>query len=206
MDWLATWFSTFGLIFAIIDPFGYVPLFLGMTARDSEQRRQKMLARACTAAFVVLGVFILIGSHLLDFFGISIAALQISGGLIMLAIGYEMLNASPIAEKLSREEETEAASRNDISFFPLAFPMLSGPASITTVVVLKSQLRGISSYAGLFLSIGLTLLFTYWILRYADRILRLVGVTGLNVLTRIMGLLLCAMAVQFVINGYKAIR
>lgn len=206
MDLFAIWLSTFGVIFAIVDPFGYVPVFLSMTANDSDERRRKMLKRACFAAFIVLTLSAFLGNHILRFFGISIPALQISGGLILLVIGFEMLKVIPVAEKLSSEEVAEGTQKEDISIIPLAIPMLSGPASIAAVVVLTSTTDSWYVYPAIILSTFLTLLFTFLILRSAGRILTIIGDTGLKVMTRIMGLLICAMAVQFVINGYSAVK
>lgn len=205
MELSSLWISTFGAVFAIVDPFGYVPIFLAMTASDSDERRQQMLLRACVAAFLVLGIFTLFGKYILDFFGISIPALQISGGIILLAIGFEMLRVLRVHEKLSQAEETEATHKEDISIIPLAIPMLSGPASIATVVILSSKAGGWPGSLLVVLSILLTLVITYWILRYAKVLLRVVGHTGLNVATRIMGLILCAMAIQYLIDGFLTV-
>lgn len=204
MDFLAGWLSTFGVIFAIVDPFGYVPIFLSMTSQDTPEKRRWMLRRACATAFLILTLFTLIGGFILDFFGISLAALQISGGLILLVIGFDMVRVLPINAKISHEEEKEGARRDDISIVPLAIPMLSGPASIASVIVLSSKATSALDIVAVIVSIILTLGVTYITLRSASRILKAVGLTGLNVVTRVMGLLLCAMAVQFIINGYKA--
>jgi multiple antibiotic resistance protein len=206
MEWFTLLLSTFGLIFALIDPPGYLPLFLAMTAQDSEEGRRRILRRACTAAFVVLFVFTFLGNYLLQFFAISIPALQISGGLIMLLIGFEMLNMLPRGEKITRTEQSEATTKDDVSIIPLAIPMLSGPASIVAVIVLAAREASFSNYSSILVSIGITLGVTYGVLRHSSRILKLIGVTGLRVLTRVMGLLLCAMAVQFVIDGYQAVK
>ena len=203
---LSVWLSTFGLIFAVIDPFGYIPIFISMTVRDSDKRRREMLTRACITAFLVLGFFTLFGSYALAFFRISIPALQISGGLILLAIGLEMVRVIRVREKLSQPEEIEGLEKDDISIIPLAIPMLSGPAAIATVVVLGSKATQLLDFSVIILSIAGTLIFTFLILRYAGRIFSLVGRTGLNVVTRVMGLLLCAMAIQFLIDGYHAVR
>jgi len=203
---LSYWISTFGVVFAIVDPFGYVPIFISMTSKDSEHRRRWMLRRACLAAGAMLTLFTLVGTHILGFFGISIPALQITGGLVLIVIGFEMLKVLPIGEKLSPVEKSEGVEKEDISIVPLAIPMLSGPASIAAVVVLGAETTAFLDYIVILTAIGATLGLTYWVLQSADRILAYVGVTGLNVVTRIMGLLLCAMAVQFVINGYLAIR
>lgn len=198
--------STLGLIFALIDPPGYVPLFLAITANDSEEGRKRVLRRACVAAFIVLLVFTFAGNLLLSFFSISIPALQVSGGLIMLMIGFEMLNMLPRGEKITRTEQSEASTKEDVSIIPLAIPMLSGPASIVGVIVLAARETSIANYTAILGSIFVSLGATYLVLQYASRILRLFGVTGLRVVTRVMGLLLCAMAVQFVINGYQAVK
>lgn len=203
---LSVWFSTFGIIFAIVDPFGYIPVFLSMTKSDSESRRAHMLFRACVAAGIVLTIFTLLGNWILAFFGISIPALQITGGLVLAVIGFEMIKVLPVGEKLSEAETSEGTARDDISIIPLAIPMLSGPASIATVVVLGSEAESWVDSAVVLSAIALTLIVTYFTLRSGTRILGWLGVTGLNVVTRIMGLLLTAMAVQLVINGYLAIR
>jgi multiple antibiotic resistance protein len=206
MEWLAVFFTTFGFIFALIDPLGYVPLFLAMTATDSKERRQRMLRRACTTAFFVLLIFIVLGHSILAFFHISIPALQISGGLILLFIGFEMLNLLRSKEPLTPSEENEASQKDDISIVPLAIPMLSGPASIVAVVVLTAKSSAIANYVVVIVSVFLTLLITYFVLSASERIMKVVGLTGVNAASRIMGLLLSAMAVQFVIDGFLAIR
>jgi multiple antibiotic resistance protein len=126
--------------------------------------------------------------------------------LILLAIGFEMVKVIRVNEKLSISEESEGVEKEDLSIIPLAIPMLSGPASIAAVIVLSAKAVRLVDYGIIIISIAGTLLFTYVILRSAGRILSSIGLTGLKVVTRVMGLLLCAMAVQFVINGYLAIR
>ena len=180
--------------------------FLSITANDSEEGRKKILRRACTAAFIVLAVFTFAGRSILHFFGITLPALQISGGLILLLIGFEMLNMIPRGEKLTASEQTEAVDREDVSIMPLAVPMLSGPASIVAVIVMASREASLANYSAILFSVFITIGVTYVVLRSATRIFNFVGETGLRVATRIMGLLLCAMAVQFVIDGFLAVR
>lgn len=201
MEWLTLWISTFGVVFAIVDPFGYIPIFLAMTSRDSEERRRLMLKRACGTAFITLTFFTLFGSYLLSFFGISIAALQISGGVILLVISFEMLKVIPVHEKISETEESEASLKEDISIIPLAIPMLAGPASIASVIMLSAKYSSFDGALAIVVSAFVTLAITYVTLRSASRILAVVGLTGLKVMTRLMGFLLCAMAIQFIING-----
>jgi multiple antibiotic resistance protein len=129
-----------------------------------------------------------------------------STGLIMLAIGFEMLNMLPRGEKITKTEQSEATTKDDVSIIPLAIPMLSGPASIVAVIVLAARETSVANYAAIVASVLVSLGVTYAVLQYASKILKLVGVTGLRVATRVMGLLLCAMAVQFVIDGYHAVK
>ncbi len=204
MDHFSQWLQTFSVIFAIVDPFGYIPIFISMTANDSKARQRQMLKRACVAAFTMLALFTLLGGKILHLFGITIPALQISGGLILLVIGFEMLKVIQVQEKMSASEESEGRERDDISIIPLAIPMLSGPASIGTVIVLSAK-GGAFQTVNIISSILVTLLITYVTLRSAGKILKVIGITGVKVLTRIMGFLLCAMAVQFIINGYLAV-
>ena len=206
MNELSIWISTLGVIFAVIDPFGYVPIFLAMTAKDTPKKRNAMLRKACITAFLVLAIFTIFGKFILRFFGISIPAMQISGGLILLVIGFDMLQVLPVKAKLAPDEETEGSRKDDISIVPLAIPMLSGPATMTSVAVLTSKSPGAEGVFAILVSVLVTLAFTYLILQSANRILKYFGLTGLHVATRIMGLLLCAMAIQFVIDGYLAVR
>lgn len=205
MNW-EVWLSTFGVIFAIIDPFGFVPIFLSLTAKDDDQKRRRMLTTACLAAFGFLFFFALLGTHILKLFGISVPALQISGGLILLVMGFDMLQILPISPKLTSEEEKESTDKEDISIVPLAIPMLAGPSALASVIVLSAKVQTPIDYLPIVVSIILTLGFTYLVLRSAGKILKTIGITGLHVLTRVMGLLLSAMAVQFVINGYKGLH
>lgn len=206
MSDFGVWLSTFGVIFAIIDPFGYVPIFLAMTANDSPDKRKWMLKRACVAAFVFLALGAFLGNPVLFVFGISIPALQISGGLILLVIGFDMIKVLPISAKITSEEESESTAKDDISIVPLAIPMLAGPASLASVIVLSAKVETATDYLPILVSVIITLGITYLILRSAHRILKAIGLTGLHVLTRVMGLLLCAMAVQFVINGLRGVK
>jgi multiple antibiotic resistance protein len=203
MAFIKIWLTTFGVILAVIDPFGYIPLFLAMTPKDGPEKRRTILLRACVTAGVVLVLFMLVGDFILSFFGISIPALQISGGLILLFIGLDMVRVLPITIRISEAEESEAVVKDDPSIVPLAIPMLAGPASLTTVAVFGARANGPMDYVAVFTSISITLILTYFILRNANRVLRIFTLTGLNVLTRIMGLLLCAMAVQFILNGFQ---
>lgn len=122
-----------------------------------------------------------------------------------MVIGFDMLRVLPISLKLTEEEESESTRKSDISIVPLAIPMLAGPASLASVIVLSAKAETATDYLPIVFSIFVTLAFTYLILRSAHRILKTIGITGLHVLTRVMGLLLCAMAVQFVINGWRGI-
>jgi multiple antibiotic resistance protein len=210
--------SVFGVIFAVIDPFGYVPIFLSMTAKTTEQHRRFMLKKASIVAFLALVMFTFVGRWILAFFGISMAALQIAGGLVLLLIGLDMLQLlrgsshGPMPPNMTKAEDVhhplirqQPDPHSDMSIVPFAIPMLCGPASITSVLVLSSRDRSFGGFAIIIGCVFLTLGFTYLVLLSGNRILKAVGLSGVQAVTRIMGLVLCAMAVQFVINGYLQI-
>src|SRR5690606_29945241 len=121
-DWLTLAFSSFGLVFAVIDPFGYVPVFLSMTARNTEHERRSMVAKACLTSFALLVLFAVAGKRILSFFAITVPALQIAGGIILLVVGFEMVNMLPAAKRLQKDEEEEGYEKDDISIVPLAIP------------------------------------------------------------------------------------
>jgi multiple antibiotic resistance protein len=134
-------------------------------------------------------------------FGITLYAFQIAGGILLLLLGIAQLNAD--RRRVKTEEESESLERDDVSVFPLATPLLAGPGSISTVVLYASQAQGALQVSLLVVAIALALALSYVLLRFAPRLLNFLGRTGLNLLTRIMGIMLVAIAIQFVINGLK---
>ncbi len=151
--------------------------------------------------FSILVVFFLIGTYILSFFGISLAGIRIAGGLIIMRAGYSMLNPQNPGKKLSDEVEEAAREKEDISFSPLALPLLSGPGSIAVVIGMASQARNVMDYAVHIIAILLVIFSAYLILRLAPTLARYIGMTGLNVMTRLMGFIALAISVQFILSG-----
>lgn len=192
---------TFTGIFAVVDPFTAVPVFLVMTGDNSQAERNRMARRASIAALIILGAFALAGGLLFKFFGVTLAAFKIAGGLLLLLMAIDMLRAQPSRARSSPEETAEGAAKEDIAIFPLATPLLAGPGSIATTMVFMGRSTAWWQALPVLVSIILTCLAAYWLLRWATLIDRLLGRTGMNVMNRIMGLILAAIAVQFMVDG-----
>jgi len=192
----------FGSLFAILSPLGTVPTFVAITDGSSSSARISMARRACTIAFVVMATFSLLGARILNAFEVSIPALQIAGGLVILRVGLEMLGGN--RARLSPEERAEAIEKDDIAVTPLGVPMLCGPGTITTGIVLESQATGGLQVAALIGSGAVIYAITFALLWGAVRYSAFVGQLTLRVVARLMGLLLAAVAVQFVLNGVRA--
>lgn len=190
-------------LFAIVDPFGCIPLFLGMTADDKEPERRTMAGRACLVSFVVLALFAVFGRTILNFFGVDLPAFQVAGGLVLLFFSLPMLTAVRGRSRIMPTEEEEGAEKADISIVPLAIPLLAGPGAITAVIVL-AQNGGRGTLPVVIGAAAVVLGATWLLLLAASRIARLLGTTGINVLTRIMGLITLVIAVQFVLAGARA--
>lgn len=151
--------------------------------------------------FGVLISFLLIGTFILSFFGISLAGIRIAGGLIIMRAAFSMLNPESGGKKLTDEDEEAAKDKNDVSFSPLALPLLSGPGSIAVVIGFATQAEGFTDYLINGAAVVLVVLVTYGILRLAPISAKYIGPTGLNVMTRLMGFIALAISVQFILSG-----
>ena len=196
---VAEFASTFAAVFVIVDPFAVVPVYLTITEKLNYKEQLAVCRKAGLIATCLLLAFAFSGTSIFKLFGISLPAFQIAGGILLLLLGIAQLNAN--RRRVKQEEQTESLEREDVSVFPLATPLLAGPGSISTVVLLSSELKSVAAYVVLSLAIICALLATYFLLRFAPLLFRLLGTTGLNLLTRIMGILLTAIAIQFILNG-----
>jgi multiple antibiotic resistance protein len=187
--------------FFLVDPIAAVPAFLIMTDSAEPEHRRRMAKRAAWTCFVVLSIFAVGGTLIFKLFGITLPAFRIAGGLILLFIGMDMLQARRPKTKETPTETEEALEREDVGIIPLGIPMLAGPGSISTVMVMMGGAPAWWYAIPLFLAIGMTAFASYWILAAANRVRGYLGETGIRVLTRLMGLLLTAIAVQFILNG-----
>lgn len=193
------------MVFFIVDPLGNIPVFLAVTEGASPAERNRTAKRASIATLFILLFFAFTGEWILKLFQVTMESFQIAGGILIFGIALSMLQAKRSRAKSSPEEEDERLTQEDVSIFPLAIPMLSGPAAITTVMVLMNLSHSITQRAIVILAIGVTSGSTYFILRESGRLLRILRQTGINVLTRLMGLLLAVIAVQFIIDGIKMV-
>jgi multiple antibiotic resistance protein len=204
-DALAFTLSTVTTLFFVVDPMAAAPIYLSMTATDSAEHKRRTALRAAIATFVTLAVFAALGGLIFRLLGISLGAFRIAGGLLLFLLAVDMLRAQRSRQRTSPEEEIEGVDKPDISLFPLAIPMLAGPGSISTVMVLVSRVEHYWHYGVILLAVTLTAIGVYYVLRGALMIERRLGQTGLNVLQRVMGLILAAVAVQFVVEGITAV-
>ena len=195
----------FTSLLAILNPLSSVPLYTALTANFDRQRRRATLRRAIFTAWCVMMAFSLAGRYILSFFGITTHAFQIAGGIIFFAIGWDMLQARRSRVKTTAEEETEFAAKDDIAIIPLGMPSLAGPGTITTVIALDSQAQNFGQSLGIYISILLVTLIAWAVLAAAPFVLRSLGQTGMNVFTRVMGLLVMVVGAQFVINGVTVV-
>ncbi len=204
MDWpvLITAFMT---LFVIIDPIGLAPLFVALTQGASAKQRRSIGLRAVLIALGILTLFGLVGDQVLSFVGISMPAFRIAGGLLLFLTALEMLFEKRTKRRGEHAEHPEHQPVEDPSVFPLATPLLAGPGAITSMILLVDQADGITGTLTMFgvLIAVLALVLFFFVMSTAME--RLLGATGINVVTRLMGMLLAALSVQFVADGIKAL-
>jgi multiple antibiotic resistance protein len=191
-------------LFVIIDPFAVVPMFVSLTRNDTQSSKRKTASKATIIATILLLSFAFVGDKLLDAMSISEPAFRIAGGFLLLLAAIDMVVAKSSGLRTTTGDETEeAAHRDDISVFPLAIPLIAGPGALTSIIVLMRQAEtmGFHVEMGVVLILIVVLLFTYLSLLAGDRLMKILGVTGTNVLTRVFGIILAALAVQNMING-----
>jgi multiple antibiotic resistance protein len=198
-------FSTLTTLLLVVDAPAAVPLFLSMTASDPLDYQRSTARRAAFAAGIVLAAFAALGSVIFRVLGISLGAFRIAGGVLLFLLAVDMLRAQRSRQRTSPEEEAEGVGRSDVSIFPLAIPILAGPGATSTVMVLVSRAEHAWQYVVLFGAIVLTALTAYLILRGALTVERRLGKTGMNVIQRVMGLILAATAVQFIVEGIASV-
>lgn len=189
----------------ILDPLGNLPLFLLFTKDNSQAEQDKMAAQATLASAAILFFFGLTGDFLLRFFGISLPAFQIAGGFIFFLYALQMLQLLPSSMKTSDQEKQEGVAKENVAFVPLATPLLAGPGSITAVLVWHQNASATNNIALLFVAIILASVVVYITFRFAKRIRDFLGIGGILVMSRLMGLLLAVIAVQFMVSGFQQI-
>jgi multiple antibiotic resistance protein len=190
----------FTTIFVIVNPIEATLVFVTLTTTLNSKERSHIYRRATLVAFAIAILFSLAGDAVLRIFGITVDSLRVAGGILLFLVAIDMLRGRQ-QKKVTEAELQDANSREDVSIFPLAIPLLTGPGAITTVVVLMGEADNFTEKSLLLLAICLTFLATFFILKFSQYIDRALGITGIMVMTRIMGLILGAVAVSFVATG-----
>ena len=193
---------TFTSVLFIVDPIAVIPTYLVITQGQTSEQRKATALRACVAAAVLLVTFAAAGRGIFTLFGITMPAFRIAGGLILWVVAMDMLHGTRSTQE-GTAEITEGRAKEDVALTPLAMPMLAGPGAISTVMVLSGQARETPQLIAVYGSIVLTIFVSWLTLRVGERLVMRMGQTGIRVMTRIMGLLLAAIAVQFVITGVR---
>ena len=193
-------------LFVIVNPIGTVPAFLAMTPTDTIQRRMQMAKLACWVMAGVLLVFAIAGTWIFKLFGITLPTFQMAGSVVLLLIALDMLRAQRSQVQETEEEKTAGTAKDDIAITPLAVPMLAGPGAISTAILLHGQANGITQQITLYLCILGISVISYLILRFSARGTAWLNPIAMKLTTRIMGLMLAAVAFQFMVNALRELR
>lgn len=195
----------FTSLLAIVNPLSAVPLYVTATADLDDRQRASTLRLAVATGIIALVAFGLAGTYILRFFGITTYAFRIAGGIIFLGIGSDMLKARRSRDRTSRSEQEAAEQKAEVGIIPLGIPTLAGPGSITTVITLTAQADTRMELVGLYGAIVAVMVLSWMVLAVSPFIVQRVGRTGMNVMTRLMGLLIMVIGVQFIIEGVRTV-
>ena len=196
-------FKIFIALIALVNPLGVLPMFISLTQDFTPAQKQRAIRTAAFTVVAVISTCALLGEQIIKFFGISTASLQVAGGLLILLMSLSMLNAQPSGAKTTAEERDEAEHKDTIGVVPLGIPLLTGPGAMSTVIVLAGKSNHVSDYIALIGSGVVIAALVRLTLQMAQPIARFMGRTGINIATRIMGLLVAAVAVEFIVEGLK---
>lgn len=190
-------------LFSIVNPFAAIPVFVGMTSGLPHATRRRLPRQSAFACFLILVGAYVLGKGLLAFFGISIASLRVAGGVLIFSMAWSMLQAKMHSAKQSPEEaeEAEQSDSESIAVVPLAMPLMAGPGSISVMILQATQTNGVMEHVAAIVAVALVCILIFVILLLADPIAKLLGRTGMNVATRFMGLILAAVAIEFITGG-----
>lgn len=195
-------FTTFAALFAICNPLGNAAIFLSITEGEKSELRHEQALKGCIYMLGILLVFFFFSSAIMSFFGLSLPGIRIAGGMVIVKIGFGLLSPKE-PQNHTPAEHAEAVEKSDISFSPLAMPLLAGPGAIASVIGFTSSLKTFNlwDHGQILVAIVLVCLLTWVILVNSERLLKLLGVNGANALTRIMGFILLCIGVQLLIDG-----
>lgn len=188
-------------LFAIVNPIGSVPIFISATDGWSKQDRQKTARTVAITVFIVLAVSAFLGDKILDFFGISIPSFQVGGGILLMLIAISMMHGKQSGTRQTPEEAQTLAEREVIAIVPLSIPLLAGPGAISNMIIAAQQSPSFAGHLALIIPILIICIIIWLVLSLSVRISNQLGTIGINVVTRLMGLILAAMAVEFIAHG-----
>lgn len=202
-NWIHIFLLTISTLFPITNPFGNAGIFLSLTADQDEEMKRRQALRGAIYMFIILEAFFLGGSYILNFFGLNLESIRIAGGILIAKYGFDQLQPQRAATH-SDEEHAEAKGMKDISFSPLAMPLLAGPGAIASVIGISSIITPtLKSYGVVSVGVLTTCLICWIILRESEHLLGFLGLNGANALTKIMGFLLLCIGVQLAVNGVQ---
>jgi len=192
-------------LLAIVNPIGAIPLFISMTADETGSQRRQTINHVGFGVIVILLVALFFGDPLLQFFGITIDSFRVGSGILILLMAIAMLHAKTSQIRQTDEEADESIDKASVAIVPLAMPLLAGPGAISTVILAAHKSSGVAHYMSIALGIALLSLVVWAVLRLSPWIERHISATGINIFTRIMGLILAAIAIEFIANGLKGL-
>ena len=191
---------TVAALLPIVNPFSTAPLFLAITEGFDKETRNSQATSGVLYMVGILGVFLIAGTLIINFFGISLPGVRIAGGILIGRVAFKMLYP-PDKIDLTPEEEKESVKKEDISFFPLAMPSLSGPGSIAVIISMATISENLLEYLAIFIGILILAIIVWITLRLSGEMTRLLGVNGIHAMTKIMGFIIFCIAIQFIVNG-----
>jgi multiple antibiotic resistance protein len=194
----------FVVFFVVVDPISLIPLFAGLTQGASARYKKKMAGKATAIALAICVLFSLVGAKFLDIMGISLSSFRIAGGTLLFLIALDMVFARPSGTRSTSSEQEEAKKREDISVFPLAFPFMAGPGALATILLSVGEVGTKPLlFAGMLGAVGVVLAVCWVLMLATPRLMKVLGVTGANVVSRLSGVILAALAVQFIVDGIR---
>jgi multiple antibiotic resistance protein len=200
---LSFFITSFISLFVIVDPTGNIIPFLALSAGIAPSLTRALAGRACLYGFLILALFVVLGRLVLKFFGISLPAFQIAGGLVLFRIAFDMMEGRGHFNRLDTSSSLAPGDYRDVALIPLAMPLLSGPGAISTVLVLTARSKNLLEDALLVAAVAVIMLIAYLFFCFAARVMGFLKESGLRLLTRLMGLILVALAAEFVISGVR---
>ena len=196
---------SFSSLFALLNPIGIAPIILSITENYSLKDYKKLIRRSTIFACIILLIFAITGKIIFSFYGITLHAFKIAGGILFLRIGLNMLEAKVSRTKSTPKESEEAESNSDIALSPIGIPLIAGPGAITSVMILSAQTTSLNQKIIFYVSIIVTLFITFIILTLAKKLTKILGTVGLRIIERIMGMILMVVAIQFIIDGMNIV-